>query len=551
MSPEPTRISGTPGVCRKGSSPYGEEPFTMSKFNSSTVRAAVRSAVVGHRLPVGRTHEGAPGYGRDAKSELFLLAVANMVGEDTFYEQAGDRDDRYQRLLHQVAVDDSTWTAGFLRWLRADANLRSAAIVGAAEAVRARLVAGVGPGPVTNRSLIDSVLLRADEPGELLGYWTSRYGRAIPKPVKRGVADAVLRLYSERSLLKYDTASHAFRFGDVLDLVHPATDRDWQGELFRHALDRRHGRGEVIPERLAMLRANAALRAAATNQPDLLLDADRLREAGMTWEDALSLGGSTLPKARLWEAMIPSMGLFALARNLRNFDQAGVCDEVAATVAARFADPAQVAGSRMFPFRWLAAYRNAPSLRWGHALDRALTASLVNVPALPGRTLILVDVSGSMFSSTAGRMSDMNRADVAGVFGAALALRTDPTLVWFNGSSAAVKVPRGGSLLRLVESIPRPSGGTSTAAAVQRWYRRHDRVVILTDEQANYSGQHDVAASVPASVPVYTWNLGGYRLGHAPSGTGNRHAFGGMSDAAFRLIPLLERGTDSGWPWQQ
>ncbi|WP_308207788.1 hypothetical protein [Actinomadura madurae] len=60
----------------------------MGKFNRSGVRPAVTSAVKTDAAPTARTHEGAPGYARDAKSELFLLAVANMVGENTFYEKA-------------------------------------------------------------------------------------------------------------------------------------------------------------------------------------------------------------------------------------------------------------------------------------------------------------------------------------------------------------------------------------------------------------------------------------------------------------------------------
>jgi len=51
----------------------------------------------------------------------------------------------------------------------------------------------------------------------------------------------------------------------------------------------------------------------------------------------------------------------------------------------------------------------------------------------------------------------------------------------------------------------------------------------------------------PRTIPVYTWNLGGYRFGHGASGTGNRHTFGGLSDKAFRLIPLLEAGRDARW----
>ncbi|KAB1979457.1 TROVE domain-containing protein [Streptomyces triticiradicis] len=64
-----------------------------------------------------------------------------------------------------------------------------------------------------------------------------------------------------------------------------------------------------------------------------------------------------------WEAIIPSMGVMALARNLRNFDEAGVSDEVAARICARLTDSAVVNASCMFPFRWWAAYKHASFLR--------------------------------------------------------------------------------------------------------------------------------------------------------------------------------------------
>jgi hypothetical protein len=171
------------------------------------------------------------------------------------------------------------------------------------------------------------------------------------------------------------------------------------------------------------------------------------------------------------------------------------------------------------------------------------------VPWLGGRTLVLVDLSGSMSYAGDRRAQGLTRADVAKVFGAALALRTDATLVWFDDTSGQVRVPKGTSLLSLVDSFPRAGGGTSTGAAVQRWYAGHDRVVIVTDEQAHFTGHANVAAPVPAHVPVYTWNLAGYRHGHAPSGLGTRHTFGGLADQGFRVIPLLERGQDSTWPF--
>ena len=58
------------------------------------------------------------------------------------------------------------------------------------------------------------------------------------------------------------------------------------------------------------------------------------------------------------------MGYMALLRNLRNFDEAGVPDEVAERGRRAARGPGQVAASRQFPFRFLAAYRAAPSLRW-------------------------------------------------------------------------------------------------------------------------------------------------------------------------------------------
>jgi len=196
----------------------------MSKFNTSATRAAVKSPIQSERTASGVTHEGAPGYARDAKSELFLLAVANMVGEHTFYEKATDRDERYERLIHEVATTDAPWMLAFLTWLRGDGNMRSASLVGAAEAVKARLAA-VGPIPngARNREFINAVIQRADEPGELLAYWTSRYGRRIPQPLKRGITDAVRRLYTGRALLKYDTTSRAYRFGDVIELTAPGS----------------------------------------------------------------------------------------------------------------------------------------------------------------------------------------------------------------------------------------------------------------------------------------------------------------------------------------
>ncbi|MFD9741389.1 TROVE domain-containing protein [Umezawaea sp. NPDC059074] len=522
----------------------------MAKFNAGATKTAVVSPITSERTASARTHEGGAGFVRDARSELFLLAVANMVGERTFYESGGARDERYADLVHEVTTTDPEWVVRFLRWLRTEANMRSASLVGAAEFTWARLVTGESG---LSRQVVDSVLQRADEPGELLAYWTSVHGRAIPKPVKRGVADAVRRLYTERALAKWDSAARGFRFGDVLDLTHPSATDTRQGDLYRHALNVRHRRDEPVPSSLGLLTARAELLALPVAERRALFSrptaAAELRRAGLTWESVAGWLHGPLTAA-VWEALIPSMGYMALLRNVRNFDEAGVSDEVAAGVAATLADPEEVARSRQFPFRFLAAYRAAPSLRWGQALERALAASLATVPALGGRTLICVDRSPSMFPGyhfSTKVTSDISCADQAAVFGLALALRAEQaTTVVYGGTSRVVKVAKGGSLLKAVNGLGPAIDYTDTAGAVRAHFAGHDRVVVITDEQ---SATADAAAGVPADVPVYVWNLAGYRHGNTPAGGANRHTFGGLSDAAFRMVPLLEAGRSADWPF--
>ncbi|MFI5675907.1 TROVE domain-containing protein [Streptomyces cellulosae] len=525
----------------------------MSRFNSKAARAQPTSRVTSTGR-VLRTYEGGRGRERDARSELFLLAVANFVSQQTFYESGADRDDRFAKLVRRLAVEDPAWTAGLLGWLRGEGNLRTASLVGAAEYVKARLDAGATDGPA-NRQVVASVLRRPDEPGELLAYWTATYGRSVPKPVKRGIADAVRRLYHGKSLLKYDTASKGYRFGDILNLVHAAPDPDkpWQGELFQYALDRRHHPDTAVPPASnRVLTAHRELMALPVDERRAVVTAsggaERLAAAGMTWEALAGWLQGPMDKAA-WEAVIPSMGTMALVRNLRNFDQAGVSDEVAARVAAKISDPAEVARSRQFPFRYLAAYQHAPSLRWSYPLEQALGHSLANVPALPGRTLVLVDRSGSMFYSRLSDRSELNRADAAAIFGTALALRAaDADLVEFGTGSNKIKYRRGQSVLKILGRFG-DLGGTDTTEAVRRHYKKHDRVLIVTDEQYAFSHHGDPTEQVPANVPVYTWNLAGHRAGHGPSGKANRHTFGGLSDAAFRMVPLLEAARDADWPW--
>lgn len=520
------------------------------------------------RQPDTRTAEGGVGFARSSKDELFVLGLANMVGVDTFYETGGDRDERFAHLVAEVARADPQWAASYIGWLRTEGNMRSAPIVAAAEYVRAG-----GPGA---RQVVASVLQRPDEPGELVGYWLSRYGRALPMPVKRGIADALGRLYTERNVLRYDGAGNTIRFGDIVELVHPRPRSAHQSALYRYLIDRRHGRGRSVPEGLDTLRADTILM--DLEGPERRRNAHLAIHAGWSWERLAGWlpGGMD---AEAWEAVIPNMGLMALTRNLRNFDEAGVSTGAALRVTSRFADPEEVRKSRQFPLRFLTAWKAVNSLRWGMALEEALNLSTANVPALPGRTLVLVDVSPSMRDTVLSRRTD-SRADpsiaparweTAGVFGAAIARRAehaDVVLFDFNPLAQA-EMGVYDSVLRFVEHCGQwanKSQGTDILRALAESYKGHDRVVILTDEQQGYQpgrqqyrtgwtgnawsgeryGWNDVAH---IRCPVHTFNLGGYTAGVTPNER-NWHTVGGLTDACFKLIPINEGRGLGMWPWE-
>lgn len=540
----------------------------MSRYNQKTgVRTVshVMQTVPGKANLSTPTYGGADGHARDAKSELFIRATGSFAGQGSYYENADKRDDRLVELTRQLAVtaDGWLWLAEFVKWLRSEGNMRTAPVLIASEAVKARLDAGMNGDHrhgKTHRRVLDSVMQRADEPGEMLAYWLNTHERKIPKPVKRALADAARRLYNEYSLSKYDSDSRGVRFADVLELAHPspADDKPWQGDLFAYAIGRRHNRDNLeIPESLRTLMARKELMdlPVAERRTVVLTDPGRLAAAGMTWE---SLAGwlQGPMDAAAWEAIIPSMGYMALIRNLRNFDESGVSNDVARKITEKIADPEQVAKSRQLPFRFYSAYKNAPSLRWAQALEEAMDLSLANIPTLNGRTLVLIDTSGSMQSRVSDK-SEMQAVTQAAIFGLALKMKNfDDVDVHIWADRTAPIVPRQGqALLSLVSEMERRIGsvghGTDMDGAIRSTFRDHDRIIILSDMQAFGGYRGGVGTSVPINTPIYAWNLVGYGNSALPSGHNtNRYDLSGMTDSSFRMMSMIESANRSEWPWE-
>jgi hypothetical protein len=494
------------------------------------------------------TYEGATGFLRDTKSELFLAAVSSF-NEDLFYESADARLARMRPLVRQVALADPAWLIDLVGWLRRTANLRSIGIMIAAEGVKARLEAKVFGH---NRELVGAAVLRADEAGEFLGYWSANIGdiRKVPSAVKRGLNDSLAGL-REYDWLKWRGKGKrgAVSMRDVLNITHPKPVNATQSALFEAIMADAYGRG-IDSTLLPMYSARTQwLGADLHEQRPMLRDPEFVRTAGITHEVAAGALGKLT--AEDWEALLPSMGFQAVLMNLRRMHEAGIGDRARGLIRERLRNEERILSSRMLPMRFLSAYRNAP-LEFAGDLEFAANVVLQNVPSLPGRSLILIDRSGSMQHLLSQR-GTLTRVDAAAVFGSALALRAqDADLVAYGTRSQVVPFRKTDSLLRLADQRA-DMGGTNTHDAIAHHYRGHDRIILLTDEQASFNyewSNRDVFAQVPDQVPCLTWNLSGYRAGHAPDSP-NRWTFGGLSDAGMGMILPLERGITHNWPWEK
>jgi hypothetical protein len=341
--------------------------------------------------------------------------------------------------------------------------------------------------------------------------------------------------------------------GDVIELVHPKGQDEHQRMLFEYLLDVRHGvRDEDKRMRaLSELPGIMHFKAWVDGGAPLLDTLPKL----VTWETL-----STYHKmdAKAWEHVIPNMGYMALLRNLRNFSEAGIDTSHESYVFDKIRDPEEVAKSRQFPIRFYTAYKAFESVTWGAALEMALQASVRNVPSFAGRTLILVDCSGSMQPSWGGQRGSTSRMELATLFGSALALRAERAdLIAYGSGSKRVGFRKSDSVLRLMQKFG-DMGGTETWQSVERHYTDQDRIVILTDEQAFAKTQRvwgryddvDPSSWDNYPCPIYTFNLAGYEAGHAPSGEKGRYTFGGLTDAGFRMIAALDDMRSQGWPWE-
>jgi len=242
-----------------------------------------------------------------------------------------------------------------------------------------------------------------------------------------------------------------------------------------------------------------------------------------TWEVALSSGAD---KREAWERLLreQKLGAMALLRNLRNMREVGVEENLVLAALG------SMSTARVLPFRFLAAARYAP--QWEEALEQAMLKCVAGSDKLPGKTIVLVDVSGSMTAPLSHR-SEMQRTDAA--YGLAVLLREiGEKVAVFSFSDTLAEVPaRRGFALRDAIDASQRHNSTQLGKAVTELNQKHgyDRLIVITDEQA-----HD---TVPAPKGKgYVINVASNKNG---VGYGKWTHIDGWSESVVEYIRTLEQ----------
>lgn len=382
------------------------------------------------------THGGAPAARMNAEQALRRSVLSCLLWEREFYEDGEEIAARIVKLADAVP-------AGVLANLAVEArsrfNLRHVPLLlTAALAKRGGVIVG---------NTIEAVIQRADELSEFLAIYAKANGVSpkalkpkLSNQVRKGLARA-FRKFNEYALAKYDRAG-VVRLRDALFLCHAKPANDEQAALWKR----------LIANELAA--------------PD-------------TWEVALSGGAD---KKETFERLMREgqLGYLALLRNLRNMAEAG-CD----AGLVRDAILARKGAQRVLPFRYVAAARAAPQFE--PAIDQALCEAIAHLPILPGKTVVLVDVSGSMDEKLSAK-SDMYRIDAA----CALASIIHGDVRMFSFSNRLVEVPARMGMAG-VDALrnSQPHHSTALFGAVAELNDRvteYDRLIVITDEQATDSG---------------------------------------------------------------
>lgn len=457
--------------------------------------------------------------------QLRRSVASCLLWEQEHYESGQTIADRILTLIPQC---DPSAVAALAVEARHEMNLRHVPLL---------LLAGL-TNNFNGKMIGDTIartIGRADELAELVSIYAktnkvepSKVRSIVTKQMKRGLSMAFAK-FSAHELAKYNRDS-VVKLRDVAFLVHAKAPSKEKGAVLANLVNR-----SFFPEQTK----SSGFPVRATYE----LDGTPQLETPDTWEVALSGGAD---KKETFERLLreEKLGYLALLRNLRNMVGAGVDRTLIRTALL-----ARKGAHKVLPFRFLAAAKAEPSLE--SVIDEAFLAHLQQQPKLPGRTVVIVDVSGSM-GARLSMKSDLTRAQAASAVGAILREVCDDVAVYATAGSdwkhthATAEVParRGIALIDAIWAMCHPLGGggiflNQVMSWVNEREKTYDRVIVITDEQDCSRGTADAPEQAnPLGQFNYLINVASAKNG---IGYGKWTHIDGFSESCLRFIQEHER----------
>lgn len=438
----------------------------------------------------------------------FVSILLTSFATDGAYRSADDTIARLVALIDQIP--DKEFIAKAAVYARRQFGMRSITHVVAAE------LAKRVKGEAWMKRFLEMVVYRPDDASEILAYWLGKYGKPIPNALKKGLGLGLAK-FDAYALGKYRGEGKSVKLVDLLNLVH-AKPTDRSSEAFT-AL------------------ANGTLRSVDTWESELT-------KAGQNAEGEEDLANL---KADAWISLLAEKKLkyFALLRNLRNI--VTQAPQAVDEACRQLVDEEAIRKSLVLPFRFLAAMAEIEKLpgttKVIQSLAVAVDLAMQNVPTFGGRTLVALDVSGSMTMAAVAK-SKVSVASAGAVFAAALVKSNHADLITFDTSARYITLNPLDSVFGLVRQIPFPGGGTDFHTIFKTASRPYDRIIILSDMQGwvgrdNPSADfHRYRSRLKCEPKVYSIDLAG--LGTMQLPERNVYALAGFSDKVFDLMKIME-----------
>lgn len=432
----------------------------MSQFNKKVV------------VPVQKTLS-ANGNLQDTKSaeqQLYEITVNTLYGKDHFYSSTDELAKRMADLVNKLVLAGKLdFVANLMLYARTDMSIRSMPIYGLVKFANA--IRSTGKTYPKLRQLVKDVVRRADQITDVLALSLTEFGskKALPQAIKRGLSDAFNK-FDEYQFAKYNRKGQV-SFKDALRIVHATPSTEKQSALL----------AKIMTDTL--------------QTPD-------------TWEVALSTNGQKaegeqVSKTVLWEDMIKSkkLGYQAALKNLRNMLDAGISPDAQRVLANYLVSKA--ASSKSLPFEFWTALKQVQgrSNIVDTAIQQAMNASVVNVPKLGDRVVVIVDTSGSMRG-----LAEESASFFASVIAKAHEGCENFALIMFDSSARQVRLDLTSSISANYQYLRLKAGrggSTNFEAAMDEMSRltfKPDTVFVLTDNEINSFGGNGWNTSSEAAV---------------------------------------------------